>query len=108
MRLLLTDRADHAVDLISSCVYFIPPQAMEKHRDFLKKHCRLCGKNLKRNGRDHGKELFEAVLREKVHVKIALNTDTSNVHPEKLSAARNAKFYRLSSLNEDDEAVVHM
>ena len=55
---------------------------MEKHCDFLKKHCRLCGKNLKRNGRDHEKELFEAVLSEKVHVNIAAN-DTSNV-PEKL------------------------
>ena len=102
MRLLLTDRADHAVDLISSCVYFILRQAMEKHRDFLKKHCRLCGKNLKRNGRDHGKELFEAVLR-----NIAAN-DTSYIHPEKLCAACNAKLYRLSSLNEEDEAVVHM
>ena len=107
MRLLLTDRADHAVDLISSCVYFIPPQAMDKHRDFLKKHCRLCGKNLKRNGRDHGKELFEAVLSEKVHVNLAAN-NTSNVHPKKLCAACNAKLYRLSSLNEEDEAVVHM
>ena len=28
----------------SSCVYFIPLQPMEKHPDFLKKHCRLCGK----------------------------------------------------------------
>ena len=36
MRLLLTDRADHAVDLISSCVCFILRQAMEKHRNFLK------------------------------------------------------------------------
>ena len=34
--------------------------------------------------------------------------DTSNVHPEKLCAACNAKLYRLSSLNEEDEAVVHM
>ena len=71
MRLLLTDRVDHAVDLIPSCVYFILRQAMEKHRDFLKKHCRLYGKNLKRSGRDHRKKLFEAVLREKVHVNIA-------------------------------------
>ena len=44
---------------------------MEKHCDFLKKRCRLCGKNLKRNGRDYSKELFEAVLSEKVHVDIA-------------------------------------
>jgi hypothetical protein len=39
---------------------------MEKHRDFLKKHCRLCSKNLKRNGREYGKKLFEAVRSEKV------------------------------------------
>ena len=84
------------------------PDRQWKNTAISSKHCRLCGKNLKRNGRDHGKELFEAVLSEKVHVKIALNTDTSNVHPEKLCAARNAKFYRLSSLNEEDEAVVHM
>ena len=38
MRLLLTDRAVHAVDSISSCAHFIPWQAMEKQRDFLKKH----------------------------------------------------------------------
>ena len=44
---------------------------MEKHRDFLKKHRRFCGKNLKRIGRDYSKELFEAVLSEKVHVNIA-------------------------------------
>ena len=45
---------------------------MEKHCDFLKKHCRLCDKNLKRDGRDYSKELFEAVPSEKVrHVNIA-------------------------------------
>ena len=107
MRLLLTDRADNAVDLISSCVKFIPRQAIEKHRDFLKKPCRLCGKNLKRNGRDHRKELFEAVLSEKVHVNKTAS-DASNVQLQKLCAACNAKLYRLSSLNEEDEAVVHM
>ena len=64
-------------------------------------------KNLKRDDRDHGKELFEAVLSEKVHVNLAAN-NTSNVHPKKLCAACNAKLYRLSSLNEEDEAVVHM
>ena len=92
------------MDPISSCFYFIPPQAMEKHRDFLKKHCRLCGKNLKRKGREYGKELFEAVLSEKVHVNIA--NDTPDVHPQTLCAACKAKLYRLSSLNEEDEAVV--
>ena len=92
MHLLLTNRTVHAVDPISSCVYFIPWQAMEKQRDFLKKHSRLCGKNLKWNGRDHEKELFEAVLSEKVHVNIAAN-DTSNVHPETLCAACKAKLY---------------
>ena len=60
------------------CLLFLW-QAMEKQRDFLKKHCRLCVKNLNRNGRDHGKEWFEAVLSEKVHVNIAAN-DTSDVH----------------------------
>ena len=104
MRLLLTDRADHDVDPISSCLYFIPRQAMEKHRDFLKKHCRLCGKNLKRNGREYGKELFKGVLSEKVYVNIS--NDTTDVHPEKLCAACKAKLYQLSSLNEEDEAVV--
>ena len=104
MRLLLTDRADHDVDPISSCLYFIPRQAMEKHRHFLKKHCRLCGKNLKRNGREYGKELFKGVLNEKVYVNIS--NDTTDVHPEKLCAACKAKLYRLSSLNEEDEAVV--
>ena len=44
---------------------------MEKHCDILKIHFRLCGKNLKRDGRDYSKELFEAVLSEKVHVNIA-------------------------------------
>ena len=34
--------------------------------------------------------------------------DTSNVHPEKLCTGCNAKLYRLSSLNEKGEAVVHM
>ena len=43
---------------------------MEKHCDFLKEHCRLCGKSPKRDGRDYSKELFEAALREKVHVNI--------------------------------------
>ena len=38
---------------------------MEKQLDFLEKQSKLCGKNLKRNGRDHEKELFEAVLDEK-------------------------------------------
>ena len=104
MRLLLTDRADHAVDPISSCLYFIPRKEMEKHRDFHKKHCILCGKNLKRNGREYGKELFKGVLSEKVHVNIA--NDTTDVHPEKLSAACKAKLYRLSSLNEEYESVV--
>ena len=42
---------------------------MEKHCDFLKKHRRLCGKNLKRNDRDYSKELFEAVFSEKVQIK---------------------------------------
>jgi len=46
----------------------IPLQAMENHRDFLKKHCRLCGKSLKRNGKDYGKALFEKVLGEKLLV----------------------------------------
>ena len=106
MHLLMTDRADHAVKPISSGVYFIPQQAMEKHRDFLKKHCRLCGKNLKRNGREYGKGLFEAVLSEKVHVNLANDTPDVHVHPEKLCAACKAKLYQLSSLNEEDEAVV--
>jgi len=92
------------VDPISSCLYFIPRQAMEKHRDFLKKHCRLCGENLKRNGREYGKELFKGVLSENVYVNIS--NDTTDVHPEKLCAACKAKLYRLSSLNEEDEAVV--
>ena len=66
-------------------------------------------KNLKRDDRDHGKELFEAVLSEKVHVNIAANdTLSSNAHPKKLCAACKAKLYRLISLNEEDEAVVHM
>ena len=47
MRLLLTDRADHAVDLIRSVFTLFSDSLMEKHCDFLKKHCRLCGKNLK-------------------------------------------------------------
>ena len=72
---------------------------MEKPRDFLKKHCRLCGKNLKRNGREYGKELFKGVLSEKVHVNIA--NDTTDVHPEKLCAACKANLHRLSSLNEE-------
>ena len=72
MRLLLTDSADHAVDLISICVYFILRQAYGKALRLIKKHCRLCGKNLKRDGRDYSKELFEAVLSEKVrHVNMA-------------------------------------
>lgn len=104
MRLLLTDRADHAVDPISSCVYSNPRQAMGKHRDFLKKHCKLCGKNLKRNGRKYRKELFRKVLGEKVHVNIT--NDTRDVHPEKLCAAYKAKLYRLSSLNEEDDQSV--
>ena len=76
---------------------------MEMHRDFLKKHCRLCGKNLKRNGRKYEKELFQKVLGEKVHVDIT--NDTSDVHPEKLCAACKAKLHRLRSLNEEDETV---
>ena len=64
---------------------------MVKQLDFLKKHRRLCGKNLKRNGGDHEKELFEAVLSEKVHVNIAAN-DTSNVHPETCAACK-TKLY---------------
>ena len=56
------------------------------------RNTRLCGRNLKRNGRDHGKELFEAVLSEKVHVNIAAN-DTCNVHPETLCPACKAKLY---------------
>ena len=79
---------------------------MEKHWDFLKKHCRLCRKNLKRNGRDYNKELFEAVLIDKVHVNIA--NWYNYVHPEKLCAACRAKLCQLSSLNEEDEVVVHM
>ena len=44
---------------------------MGKHCDFLTKHYRLCGKNLKKDGRDYSKELFEAVLSGKVrHVNI--------------------------------------
>ena len=34
MRLLLTDLADHAVDLISTCVYFILRQANGKALGF--------------------------------------------------------------------------
>lgn len=57
-------------------------------------------------GRNYS-ELFEAFLSEKVCVNITAN-DSSNVHPEKMCAACNAKLYPLSTLNEEDEAVVHM
>ena len=33
----------------SSCVYLYFRQEMEKHLTFLRKHCRLCGKSVKRN-----------------------------------------------------------
>ena len=39
-----------AMASISSCVvYLYFRQAMEKHLAFLRKHCRLCGKSVKRN-----------------------------------------------------------
>ena len=90
-------------------VFTLFPDRQWKSCNLLEKHCRLWGKNLKRNGRDHGKESFEAVLSEKVHVNIGAN-DTSNVHPKTLCAAWKAKLklYRLSSLNEEDEAVVRI
>ena len=34
---------------ISICVYLYFRQATEKHLAFLRKHCRLCGKSVKRN-----------------------------------------------------------
>ena len=34
---------------ISGCVYLYFGLAMEKHLAFLRKHCRLCGKSVKRN-----------------------------------------------------------
>ena len=80
---------------------------MEKQRDLLKKH-QIIWVDLKRYGRDHEKELFEAVLSEEVHVNIAAN-DTSNVHSETWCAACKAKLhqlYRLSSVNEEYDAVV--
>ena len=68
------------------------PDRQWKSSAISSRNTRLCGRNLKRNGRDHGKELFEAVLSEKVHVNIAAN-DTSDVHPETLCAACKAKLY---------------
>ena len=65
----------------------IPLQAMENHIDFLKKHCRLCGKSLKRNGKVYGKALFEKVLGEKLQVNITNINDDSEVHPEKVCNA---------------------
>ena len=76
---------------------------MENHIDFLKKHCRLCGKSLKRNGKDYGKALFEKVLGEKLHVNVT--NDDSEVHLEKVCNACKGKLYRLSNVNDDDEVV---
>ena len=50
------------------CLLYSPRGKWKSTSISCKKHCRLCGKNLKKNGRDYGKELFEAVLGEKVHV----------------------------------------
>ena len=49
--------------------------------------------------------MFEAALSEKVLVNMIAN-GTSNGHLERLCAVCKAKFYQLSSLNEEDEAVV--
>ena len=59
---------------------------MENHINFLKKHCRLRGKSLKRNGKDYGKALFEKVLSEKLHVNIT--NDDSEVHHEKVMQSK--------------------
>ena len=54
MRLLLTDRPDFDMCLLYS------PTGLWKSTA---KHCRLCGKNLKRDGRDYSKELFDLVMK---------------------------------------------
>ena len=67
MRLLMTDRADHAVDLISICVYFILRQAYGKALRFPQETLLIVW-----DGRDFSKKLFEAVLSGKVrHVNMA-------------------------------------
>lgn len=74
---------------------------MDRHLVFLSKHCRLCGKSLKKNSKNYGKAASEKVLYERFQVDIT--QDTSEVHPEKLCGSCRSKLYRLSNANEGEE-----
>ena len=49
-------------------VFTLFPDRQWKSSSVSSRNTTLCGKNLKWNGRDHGKELFEAVLSEKQQI----------------------------------------